>query len=183
MKQLSSEQKEQISILAHRMVEEVWGDEAPLSCHRYALLGCIMANWMLGYERYYFAAGSMTVITDPATGMALTMNGHEPIKPLWEFHAWFVGIDEGIAEWVDLSTRHLQFRCLLSGCPWNRSMPDYVWGDRSTMESHQIYLIPEKNLAQQIYADMMLDGRMVFALRLTRDLMNRAGLIACPVVV
>jgi hypothetical protein len=185
MQQLSSEQKERVAALAHRMVEEVWGNEAPFSCHRYALLGCTIANWMLGYERYLFAAGSLVVVADPSTKTVLEMNAHEPIVPLQEFHAWFVGFEEsvGVTEWIDLSTRHFQYRCLLGNCPWNRSIPDYVWGDRTVMEAQQVYLVPEPGLAQQIYADMMLDSRMVFALRLTRDLMNRAGLIACPVVV
>ena len=183
---LNNEQQKIISDITHGIVAEVWGDEAPLSCHRYAAIGCCAANDMLGYERYVMVAGSMTLVIspheDPNKRMVMTMDAHNPLTPgeLNEFHVWFVGgLKDGnkflVSEFVDLSTRHLKSRC---GVMWNRSdLPDYLWGEGELFIGQQLYLHPKSGLVKAIWLDLQFDDRFIFALKLLRAVLSEKGLI------
>jgi hypothetical protein len=122
------------AVLAERAALQLEG-----LCWYYAVVGCLVANALVGQPRYFLQAGSLWLQpTDPPAQRWVGMDARAGGLGRREFHAWFVApsqlavggrvaIDPARDEVVDLAARHYPEWVLRLGRAWERPTPRFLW--------------------------------------------------------
>ncbi|HLI27012.1 MAG TPA: hypothetical protein VKZ60_08085 [Chloroflexota bacterium] len=108
-------------------------------CWYYAVVGCVVANTLVGRPRYFVQAGSLWLHpTDPPEQRWVGMDARAGGLARREFHAWFVApsqpvgagrvaIDPARDEVVDLAARYYPDWARRFGRAWERPTPPFLW--------------------------------------------------------
>jgi len=109
-------------------------------CWYYAVVGCTVANALVGRPRYFLQAGSLWLRpTDPPEHLWVGMDARDGGLARREFHAWFVApwqpatadgrvtVDPERDEVVDLAARYYRDWALRFGRAWQRPTRPFLW--------------------------------------------------------